>query len=530
MYKGLKMIKLSIALLLLTVLLPTSLVNAQATEEADVGKLTIHKYEREPGVADGEAGNGNSDQNLPDDAVKLPGVTFEFTQTHAFDPATDRWSEVDGDAFTHVTDLDGEIVIDNIDLGRYKVQEISGPDHVNINTDEYFVDIPMTNVEGRDVNYDVHIYPKNETIRGAVELRKFDGETEATLAGVTFNLYNADGSLLKEGLQTNADGKIQVDGLAFGSYYFAETATIDGYVLGSQRVEFDITASGLVSEDGSTEGTVVSVQVANFDEPEIEKEVDKPSVNRGEEVTYTLTTELPADIADYKTYAITDELDNRLSYLLDSWEVTGVDADAITFTQEGQKLVWEINDFAAFAGVDEIVISFDAQIAEDAPMNEVIDNKATLEFENKHGNGGEKETTDIPVIPTAGTLTLIKQDGDSEERLAGAVFELRNADGEVIHTATTNGDGIIDFGELDFGNYTIHETKAPADYRKLTKPIDVSVDAESVVQEITVDNFKSGWNLPKTGGMGTVLFTATGLILIGFASLLLFRRKKDIVS
>lgn len=69
-------------------------------------------------------------------------------------------------------------MIHNIPLGRYKVQETAGPPHVNLNEEEFFVDVPMTSADGTDVNYDVVILPKNETIRNDVELTKKDGSND----------------------------------------------------------------------------------------------------------------------------------------------------------------------------------------------------------------------------------------------------------------------------------------------------------------------------------------------------------------
>src|SRR5699024_2793706 len=108
----------------------------------------------------------------------LAGVEYTLTQTHSYNPATDEWTAIsDGETLTEVTDADGEIVLDPIPLGRYTVQETDWPDHVVPDKEEYTVDIPMTSADGSAANYDVHIYPKNETIRGAVVLEKVDGET-----------------------------------------------------------------------------------------------------------------------------------------------------------------------------------------------------------------------------------------------------------------------------------------------------------------------------------------------------------------
>src|SRR5690625_489471 len=126
------------------------------------GSLTIHKFEKEPNSDGGVDGDGSANQPAPGTA--LEGVTFTLTQTHSYNPSTDIWTKVDGNPDDYVTGSDGKIVINNIPLGRYTVQETEWPANVVGNDKKYTVDIPMTNKEGTDVNYDVHIYPKNETV------------------------------------------------------------------------------------------------------------------------------------------------------------------------------------------------------------------------------------------------------------------------------------------------------------------------------------------------------------------------------
>ncbi|MBM7715162.1 fimbrial isopeptide formation D2 family protein/LPXTG-motif cell wall-anchored protein [Bacillus thermophilus] len=507
------------ALLIFGLLLPTGFASA---EDRTSGTLTIHKYEQEPGTEQGEP-DGSSGQNPK--GKPLPGVVYKVKQTHSYDG--ENWTEVsDGAEYTLTTNENGEVT-QELPLGRYSVVETGGPDHVNLNPDTFYVDIPMTSKDGSTLNYDVHIYPKNETIRGAVELTKVDGDTNKALDGVVFELYHKDGTQVEGTFTTDADGKIRIDGLAYGDYFFKEVATKDGYVLGSQNVPFSIQNSGKFEEDGTTTGEIVEVNIDNYKSPEPKKEVDESDMNRGEEVTYTITNTLPGDIHKYKQFVITDVLDDRLSYVDGSWTVEGVDPSALTFEQNGQTLKWTVHNFAALEGVKEMKISFKAKIAEDAPPNEVINNKAIIDFENQHGNDGHKETDETPVNPTAGYLTVIKQDKSSQKRLAGAEFELRDLEGNVIKSGVTNDNGELSFKELDYGKYQLVETKAPEGYRKLTKPIDVTVDKSNHEQTITVDNSKTDWELPTTGGIGTTLFTLIGLALMVTAFVLYVRRRKS---
>lgn len=519
MMRKLSIYHVLVALLTFSLIIPAGLASA---EESESGSLTIHKFEQEP---DSEQGNGDGSE-LPDapDGTPLSGVTFTLTQTHSYNAATDEWKEVSSTETEYVTGDNGKIHISDIDLGRYKVQETNGPAHVNLNEDEFFVDIPMTNTEGTSHNYDVHIYPKNETIRGAVELIKVDGETNEPLAGVQFDLYDtADQKLNEQTLTTDADGKIQVDGLPWNheGNYFKEVETVGGYVLGG-TVPFTIEESGHF-EDTEHMGTVVEVTAKNYQEPKVIKEVDTSAVNRGEEVTYTISVDLPADIKEYKHFVVTDELHENLEFVSE-----GAAPNGFAFDRNGQTLTWTATPADLEPGIAEI--TFKAKVKEDAPVNVGVDNVATIDYTNKHNHTGEKETEPITVTPTAGTLVVVKQDGNTEKTLKGAEFDLRYKDGSVYKSGTTNEDGKIDFGEVDYGLYDLVETKAPEGYSKLRNAIEVEVNVDSDEQTIKVDNYKSGWELPKTGGIGTLLFTIGGLLLMSGALYLYIRRKRGEVA
>ncbi len=515
--------------LLLSVMIPQAASAFEIKGDENNPKLTIYKYEQEPGSEQGE-GAGNPGESVT--GAPLEGVEFTLTQTHAYNAETDEWTEVNGEPFTRTTDGNGQIVIDNIELGRYKVQETDGPAHVNLNTEEYFVDVPMTNSEGTELNYDVHIYPKNEIIRGAVELLKLDGEQagDVGLAGVVFNLYKANDELVQEGLTTDGDGYIRVSNLEYGDYYFKEISAPEDYVIYGDKKEFSIKESGTVTVDGTKTGTVETVEITNYQAPSIEKTINGSTetheTNRETEFTYDLKIALPKDIQDYKKFLVTDTLDDRLSYT-GTWNVDGIDASILDFEQNGQTLTWTVNNFAALEGLEFFTIHFTAEIKAGVEV-EPIPNTGGIDFTNGSNTDGDKETPPVYVTPTEGSLTIIKQDPESGETLAGAVFELRDMDGNVVKSETTDSNGEISWEGLDYGDYQLVETKAPEGYRILKNPIDVTIDKQNSDITLTVDNYKTGWELPTTGGIGTILFTIIGLSVMGLAVYLYVRRKKQI--
>lgn len=166
-------------------------------------------------------------------------------------------------------------------------------------------------------------------------------------------------------------------------------------------------------------------------------------------------------------------------------------------------------------------------------------------------------------------------EGQEEPFLTDAVFTLKKADtnepeisfvntgdgsyrvadstetGATELTVGTNGSmkGVLKLSGLDVGEYLLTEVQAPAGYNKLSAPISITIededdgvdnsnagpngkpeytDSENNTEveaadgyvPVTVTNTK-GFTLPTTGGMGTVLFTAGGVVLMGAGLVLL---------
>lgn len=64
---------------------------------------------------------------------------------------------------TMMSDENGLAHADNLELGLYFFVETKVPANVNTTIDPFFVSVPMTNDEGEQWFYDVYVYPKNQT-------------------------------------------------------------------------------------------------------------------------------------------------------------------------------------------------------------------------------------------------------------------------------------------------------------------------------------------------------------------------------
>ncbi|MEF7656125.1 SpaH/EbpB family LPXTG-anchored major pilin [Bacillus thuringiensis] len=548
-----KLFSMLLILVFTFAMMPTTFANAASRS---TGTLTIHKYEQEKDGTPGAEGDGSANQTVPADAKALPGVTFEIKQVASFETITNDGT-IAKESVTPVTtatpiqvttDANGQAVFPDLPLGRYEVKEVAGPAHVNLNPNTYTVDIPMTDKEGKGLNYDVHMYPKNEIKRGAVELTK-TGAGDKALAGAEFSVFKEDGTEVQKGLVSGADGKIRVQGLEYGKYYFQETKAPTGYVIDPTKHAFSITESGTVNEDGTiTSGAIVPVAIKNFEEPTIDKKINGDSenapMNPNKEHTYDIKTLIPEDIKEYKNYVVKDVLDDKLTIVgTPIVKIDGVEVDAsvVEVVVEGQKVTATVKDFTKLDGKKQFHLQIATKIKEGFPAGTQIQNKANIDFTNKNDVTGEKESKPTTVTVTTGSIALTKVDGeDSTKTLQGAEFELRDKDGKVVVVegkevkGVSDTNGVIQWNNIPYGNYQIVETKAPTykkedgttgSYQLLKDPIDITVDADHQAIKLNVENNKSGWVLPTTGGMGTVLFTVVGLLLMAAAAFVFFRKK-----
>ncbi|PGD10354.1 SpaA isopeptide-forming pilin-related protein [Bacillus toyonensis] len=519
------------------------------------GSLTIHKYEQEKEGTTGVEGDGSTNQEVPTNVKPLKGVTFEVKKVTSFEKISNDGKIVKEDVkpvtgatpSQVVTDDNGQAVLKDLPLGRYEVKEVAGPPHVNLNPNTYTVDIPLTNKEGKVLNYDVHMYPKNEIKRGAVDLIK-TGANDKALAGAAFSVFKKDGTEVKKDLVTDANGHIRVQGLEYGEYYFQETKAPKGYVIDPTKREFFIKNSGTINEDGTiTSGTVVKVELKNYEEPTIDKKIngnlEALPINPLTNYNYDIKTLIPEDIKEYKKYVVTDTLDNRL--VMQGKPIVKIDgaevnASVVDVAVEGQKVTATVKDFTKLDGKKEFHLQIKSQVKEGVPSSSEILNIAKIDFTNKNDVIGEKESKSVVVVPTTGIIELSKIDGDNKKKLKGAEFVLKDKNGKIVVVAgkevigVSDENGVIKWSNIPYGDYQIFETKAPtytkedgktASYQLLKDPIDVKVSENNQTVKLTIENNKSGWILPVTGGIGTTLFTVLGLTLMVTAAFVFFRKK-----
>lgn len=139
----------------------------------------------------------------------------------------------------------------------------------------------------------------------------------------------------------------------------------------------------------------------------------------------------------------------------------------------------------------------------------------------------EAQTVIYVYAKRLGSVTVIKVDAEDEiTRLSGATFELYDADDHFVGSKTTDENGLLVFEALEGGDYYLVETKAPTGYRLLTGRITLSIGQDDWHVTKTVKNTKTDWEIPKTGGIGTLGFYGLGILLMAVALWYLFKKRK----
>lgn len=159
---------------------------------------------------------------LTGDTLKMAGIKFNIYDANTNEFITEA-----------ITDDNGEIIIDNLSKGSYKIKEIDNQEipGYEINEKEIYFEIT-----GEEEIITVE-FPNNPVL-GALKVLKVN-EDGNSLAGVTFGLYQSDGALV-DIVVTDESGIALFENLQAGTYQLKELATIDGYLLDETVHEIEL--------------------------------------------------------------------------------------------------------------------------------------------------------------------------------------------------------------------------------------------------------------------------------------------------
>lgn len=413
---------------------------------------------------------------------------------------------------------------------------------------------------------------KDEEFANAVLGLGKDNGTEVQNFANKFTTY-----ALKKSLGATAtSGKITEENKTSYNFTGLDAGYYLVYVTGGKEIQ-----SSLVTVDKDTNTVNLKTEA-----PSITKTADKNTVSIGQVVKYTVTGSIP-DTTGYSEYVykIHDELTKGLDFVNDA-NGTTLEAGATTVNVEvALKGATDASTAPATATLDtannkkmsldlsawvranqtnkgkEFTVTYYAKVNANAVVTEK--NKAQLEYGNKPG----ETTTTTPSEAKTPTypLDILKKKSGSEEKLAGAKFELyRNAtdakagtnaikvsgsDGNYVVDSTSSTTVFASVASIDGKDYNLHlnglaagdywlkETEAPAGFNKLTDPVKITItktgdtewnisknDTKEEDKIIDIEN-STGSILPSTGGTGVIVFAGVAILLV-FGVVVSFIRDK----
>ena len=341
---------------------------------------------------------------------------------------------------------------------------------------------------------------------------------------------------------------------------------------GTDAILVNVNSATGAKQELKSEYPTLTKQVENEDGTDTTPD-DHASAQVGDTLTFTLTSTIP-DMSEYTSYDFIfhDMLGTGLTFQKGSVEVyvNGTKLDNtgnadFTVTEptgeDGGQLTVAMNDFKnkqqGNAG-REIKVVYKATLNKNAVTNDVANattNEAYLEYSNDPSTGGKGQTGNDKVYVYDFEFTINKTDGTNP--LGGAEFTLKdNAQpanninliqvqtgddtnpaiyrvAEAGESSTTTNvvtpeSGKVIIRGLEAGTYKLTETDAPEGYNKVEGDITVTITAtynengtlaswkvneDGTNHEVEVVNH-AGATLPGTGGIGTVIFTVAGIVLI----------------
>ena len=367
---------------------------------------------------------------------------------------------------------------------------------------------------------------------------------------------------------------------ASGSQYVATFANLPlGYYVVSPQ-------AGSTSNKRHTDAMLVNVTATTkninlkSEYPTVDKTIDTDkkgdSAQIGSKVNFQLKSKVP-DTSEYTNYVfkIVDTLSAGLDFNNDVTVKVGdatLDTTDYSVTTSGKTTVtidlsnYVKADNASKAG-QKILVTYSATLNKDAFVgtpdqnNPGNLNSAKVQYSNgpSEENIGESTPSETHSYTFNFNLKKIYKEGDTENALAGAKFQLLDSDKTVISLVKksdnvyrpaktsdtdkvteveTPANGIIEFTGLKAGTYYLKETFAPKGYNKLSDPVEVTIKAtvnkttgaleswtvngsaptaDVTVPVVKIEN-KKGALLPDTGGMGTVLFTVFGVLIVALGA------------
>ena len=351
---------------------------------------------------------------------------------------------------------------------------------------------------------------------GTIEITKTDAVSGRKLAGATFDVIASDGTKAAEGVTTNRLGKAEVKEVPFGTYRIVETAAPSGYVVAAEAtVEHNEEKTAVtVADERAKANALLLKRDATTAEPVLGATFELTKYSGGfwlavEGGTYTTDEagQILIEDLDWGSYRLTETecagyelLPRPLCFTVDAsnakgavepvkvggvlgvtnrqkpttvslvktgTDETGTDtkvpvdgAEYGLFTEAGDQVATDWTD--ADGRIEFTGVLYGKYYVKEltAAKGYAIDAEEH-HFEITRENAGDAQGLRLTDAQKGATLTIIKLDAEGHQRLEGAEFDVKKADGTLVAHIATDDLGEARIRDLAWGDYTVTETRAP---------------------------------------------------------------------
>ena len=332
---------------------------------------------------------------------------------------------------TITTDENGVGTSKELPYGSYTVAEVSAPSGYELSEESKNVTIDSN-------GQIIELTFKNSKLLGSISIEKVDSEdSELKLEGAEFKVINSDGEEVGN-IVTGEDGKGSLGNLPYGEYTLMETKAPDGYELSLDLIVVEVNSKAVVYK--------------------------------------TITnTKILGKISILKVDSIDEDV-KLLGAVFEVKDSEGTVVDTITTGENGVGTSKEL-PYGNYT-VTEVSAPPGYELSGESKDVTINSNGQTIEltFEN---------------TKILGKINILKVDSADEDiKLIGAVFEIKDSEGTVVDTITTDENGVGTSKELPYGSYTVTEVTAPSGYELSEESKNVTIDSNGETIELTFENTK----------------------------------------
>lgn len=334
---------------------------------------------------------------------------------------------------------------------------------------------------------------------------KFKWE-DAPMSQISFDVYDEDDNLV-DTIVTNENGTGVSKDLAFGSYKIKERVP-DGWV--DKHVVYNVKFTWLqgMTETNLTASVTVNNESCNT-QVNINKVGEEAVLNSKGEYEYVEKPLKGVLFGIYAKDAIKDysgkeiaAADTCVGYAVtDSNGVASCDSKLV----RGEYYYKELKTAGPQYVMDEDL----------HPFTLILANSKISTF-------NVNETLPIKNVLARGNIKVLKVNKDGRAPLAGAEFDVFNADGKIVDHLVTGTDGTAMTKILPYGKYSLRETKAPTGFVLSKATFDTEIIANGDVPLLEITNS----TITKLGSNGIFIVVGLAVIFAGLVTVICFKLRR----